>query len=153
MVGTYSQIYVQVVFSPFGKENIIRELWSEELYKYISGIVRKKGQKLIAINGMSDHIHIFLGLKANMSVSSLVRDIKNNSSGFINDRHFVKGKFRWQEGFGAFSYGQSQINSVYHYIMNQKEHHKKVTFKEEYISFLKKFEVDFEEKYLFEWIE
>ena len=112
-----------------------------------------KGQKSIIVNGVKDHIHAFVGLKPSMSVSNLVRDIKNNSTNFINDNKFVKGKFSWQEGYGAFSYLHSQIDAVYNYILAQKEHHKKKTFKEEYLDFLHKFEVEFNEKYLFDWIE
>ena len=153
MAGTYSQLYVQVVFSPFNRENCIMEKWEQELYKYITGIVRNKGQKLIAINGMPDHVHIFTGIKPSIAVSDLVRDIKNNSSRFINRQGFVKGKFVWQEGFGSFSYSQSQVDSVYNYIMNQKEHHKRKSFKEEYLELLRKFEIDFNEKYLFDFMD
>jgi REP element-mobilizing transposase RayT len=102
---------------------------------------------------MPDHIHAFIGLKPAVAISGLVRDIKNNSSNFINDHQLVKGKFQWQEGYGAFSYGQSQIENVYNYILNQEAHHKKKTFREEYIGFLKAFKVEFDEKYLFEWYE
>lgn len=102
MAGTYSQIYIQVIFSPCNRENIIRSQWSDELFKYIGGIIKNKGQKLIAINGMPDHIHIFLGIKPSIAVSDLVRDIKNNSTNFINEKRFVKEKFSWQEGYGVF---------------------------------------------------
>jgi len=153
MAGTFSQIYIQVIFSPLMHENIIKSNWCDELYKYIGGIVKNKGQKLIAINGMPDHIHIFIGIKPSIAVSDLVRDIKNNSSNFINEKKFVQGKFSWQEGYGAFSYSHSQINSVYQYVLNQKEHHRKKSFKEEYMELLMKFEIDFDDKYLFEWLE
>jgi putative transposase len=153
MAGTYSQIYIQVVFSPYKHENCIRESWSDELYKYISGIVRNKGQKLIAINGTHNHIHIFLGIKPSIALSDLVRDIKNNSSNFINNRHFVKGKFMWQDGYGSFSYSHSQVDTIYKYIMKQKEHHKKLSFKEEYLEMLRKNDIDFDDKYLFEWLD
>jgi putative transposase len=153
MAGTFSQIYIQVVFSPYKHENIIRDHWSGELLKYIGGIIRNKGQKLIAINSMPDHIHIFFGIKPSIAVSDLVRDIKNNSTNFINEKKFVIGKFSWQEGYGAFSYSHSQINSVYQYIINQKEHHKKKSFREEYLELLRKFEIDFSEKYLFDWLD
>ncbi len=152
MAGTYSQIYIQVVFSPFGRENCICENWSEELYKYISGIVRNKGQKLIAINGMPDHVHIFIGMKPSIAISNLVKDIKNNSSIFINEKGLIKGKFTRQEGYGVFSYGHSQVDSVYHYIMNQPAHHKKRTFKEEYLEMLTSSDIDYNENYLFDWI-
>lgn len=105
------------------------------------------------MNGVADHVHVFVGLKPSMNISDLVRDIKNNSSKFINEQKFLKGKFSWQEGYGAFSYAHSQIESVYQYILKQEEHHKKKTFKEEYLDFLQKFEIEYTEKYLFEWIE
>lgn len=153
MAGTYSQIYIHVVFSVKGRENLISKSWKDELYKYIAGIITGKGHKSIIVNGMPDHIHAFIGMKPSMSISDLVRDIKNNSSSFINEKKFVKGKFSWQEGYGAFSYAHSQIKNVYEYIQNQEEHHTKRSFKEEYIDLMKKFEIDHQEKYLFEWIE
>jgi putative transposase len=153
MAGTFSQIYIQYVFAVQGRANLIREEWKNELFRYISGIVQNKNQKLIAINGMADHIHVFVGLKPVMAPSDMLRDIKNNSSNFINEKKFVRGKFCWQEGYGVFSYSHSHINNVYHYIMNQEEHHKKKTFKEEYIEFLRKFEIEYDEKFLFEWLE
>lgn len=153
MPGTFSQIYIQVVFAVKGRENLISKEWKEDLHKYIAGIIKGKGQKSIIVNGMPDHIHAFIGLRPAMSISDLVRDIKNNSSNFINDNKFVKGKFSWQEGYGAFSYSHSHIENVYQYILNQEEHHKKKMFKDEYIDFLTKFNVDYDEKYLFDWIE
>ena len=153
MAGTFSQIYIQIVFAVKGRQNIISKNWDEELYKYISGIITNKGQKSIIVNGASDHIHIFVGLKPSMPISDLVRDIKNNSSNFINSKNFVKCKFSWQEGYGAFSYAHSQIEQVYNYILNQKQHHQKTTFKDEYEDFLEKFEIEFDKKYLFDWVE
>lgn len=153
MPGTFSQIYIHIVFAVKGRENLISKNWQEELFKYISGIITNKGQKSIIVNGVSDHVHIFVGLKPSMAISDLVRDIKNNSSNFINDRKFVKGKFSWQEGYGSFSYAHSQIDQVYNYILNQEKHHKKKTFKEEYLEFLLKFEIEYKEKYLFDWLE
>ena len=152
MAGTYSQIYIQIVFAVRGRENLISTDWEDELHKYIAGIIRNKDQKPIIVGGMPDHIHVFIGLKPSMSVSDLTRDIKNNSSNFINAQGYVKGKFSWQEGFGAFSYAKSQVESVYNYILNQKNHHQGKSFKEEYAGFLKEFEIDFNEKYLFDWI-
>jgi putative transposase len=149
MANTYSQIYIQIVFAVSGRENLIIAEWRDELYKYITGIVKNHGQKLIAIGGVENHIHILLGIKPNISLSDLVRKIKANSSRFINERNFVRGKFNWQEGFGAFSYSHSQLGDVIRYIENQEEHHKKTTFKDEYLSFLKKYQIDFDEKYLF----
>ena len=125
MPGTFSQLYIQVVFAVKGRENLISNLWKTELHKYISGIIEGKKQKAIIVNGMPDHIHAFVGLQPSMSISDLVRDIKNNSSNYVNHAELVKGKFAWQEGYGAFSYSHSQIQDVYNYILNQEEHHKK----------------------------
>lgn len=151
MANTYSQIYIQIVFAVYGRENLISSEWKDELYKYITGIVKNNNQKLLAINGVSDHIHILLNIKPNIALSDLVRDIKANSSRFINEKKFVKGKFNWQEGFGAFSYSISQLDDVIKYIENQEEHHKEKSFKDEYLKYLKRFEVDFDEKYVFDW--
>lgn len=153
MAGTYSQVYIQIVFTVKGRENLISKQWQIELHKYISGIISAKGQKAIIVNGVSDHIHCFIGLKPSISISDLVRDIKNNSSKFINEKSLVRGKFRWQEGYGVFSYAHSQIDQVYNYILNQEEHHKKKTFKEEYIEFLNKFGIEHKPEFLFEWID
>ena len=151
MAGTFSQIYIQIVFAVKGRENLISNSWKNELHKYISGIIKGKEQKPIIVNGMPDHIHVFIGLRPSMAISDLVRDIKNNSCNFINEKKWIKGKFSWQEGYGAFSYSHSQIQRVYDYILNQEEHHRKKTFKEEYVDLLKKFEIEHNEKYLFEW--
>ena len=153
MGNTYTQIHIQSVFTVQNRVCIIRKAWKDELYKYITSIIQSNGHKVLAINGMPDHIHAFIGLRPSISVSDLARDVKNNSSNFINDRNWVKGKFSWQSGFGAFSYSRSQIEKVYNYILNQENHHKKKTFKEEYLELLKKFEIEYNEKYLFEWIE
>ncbi len=152
MAHTFTQIYIQVVFAVQGRLNLIRKEKKEELHKYITGIIRNKGQKCIAINSMPDHIHIFVGLKPSIALSDLVRDLKNNSTNFINEKHWVRGKFCWQSGFGAFSYGHSQIDRVVKYILNQEKHHRMRTFKDEYLALLEKFEVEYDEKYLFEWI-
>lgn len=153
MAGTYSQIYIQVVFAVKGRQNLIARSWQEEINKYISGIITQKEQKSIIVNGMPDHIHAFIGLKPSMRISDLVRDIKNNSSKFINQQGYVNGKFSWQEGFGVFSYSHSHIERVYNYILNQEEHHKRKTFKSEYLEMLKKFEIEFREEYVFQFIE
>lgn len=153
MANTYTQIYIHVVFAVQGRQNLIPKEHKEDLHKYITGIVRNKGQKLIAINSMPDHAHVFFGVKPTIALSDLVRDIKNNSSGFINEKKWVRGKFNWQKGFGAFSYGHSQIDAVVKYILNQEKHHAKKTFHEEYVEMLKKFAVEYDEKYLFEWID
>jgi REP element-mobilizing transposase RayT len=153
MAGTYSQIYIQIVFAVKGRENLMDKAWRDELHKYIAGIINGKEQKSIIVNGVADHIHVFVGLRPSMAVSDLVRDIKNNSSNFINNRKLVRNRFSWQEGYGAFSYSHSQIEAVYNYIKNQEEHHRKKTFREEYLEFLDKFGVNHDEKYLFDWIE
>jgi len=153
MAGTYSQIYIQVVFVVKGRENLIQTEWKDELHKYIAGIIKGKGQKPIIVNWVANHIHAFIGLKPAMAISDLVRDMKNNSSNFINDNKYIKGKFAWQEGYGAFSYSHSHIERVYNYILNQEAHHKKKTFREEYLQLLKKFEIEYNEKYLFDWVE
>jgi putative transposase len=153
MAGTFSQIYIQVVFAVKGRENLISKQWKDELHKYIAGIINGKGQKPIIVNGMPDHIHAFIGLKPVMPISDLVRDIKNNSSKFINEKGFLKGKFSWQEGYGVFSYAYPQVKIVYEYILNQEEHHKEKAFRQEYIEFLKDFNIEYDEKYLFEWID
>ena len=153
MPGTYSQIYIQIVIAVKRRENLIGADWKEKLFGYVAGIIKGKEQKSIIVNGISNHLHIFVGLHPSMAVSDLVRDIKNNSTNFINKNKFVRDKFSWQEGYGAFSYSHSQIDSVFNYILNQEKHHKKKTFKEEYIGFLKLFNIDYNEKYLFDWIQ
>jgi len=151
MAGTFSQIYIQIVFAVNGRANLLQEPWRSEVFKYMSGIIKGKNQKPIIVNGVTNHVHLFVGLKPSMAISDLVRDVKNNSTNFINANKFVRGRFSWQEGFGSFSYSHSQIEQVYQYILKQQEHHRKKTFKEEYLDFLHKFEVEYDEKYLFEW--
>lgn len=152
-MSTFSQIYIQIVFAVKNRDALIDVSWEERLYQYITGIVQKKEQKMLAINGVSDHIHFFIGMKPSCCLSDLVREVKKSSNEMINENRLSKFKFHWQEGYGAFSYSHSQIDNVVKYIMNQKEHHKKQTFRDEYIDFLKKFEIQYEEKYLFNWIQ
>lgn len=153
MANTYSQIYIHIVFAVKGRQNLIRAEIREELHKYITGIVTNRDQKLLSIFCMPDHTHLLIGLKPSISISDLVRDIKAGSSKFINDNKLIKGRFSWQEGFGVFSYSRSQIDTVIKYIQNQEKHHHKKSFKDEYIEFLEKFAVEYDEKYLFEWID
>jgi REP element-mobilizing transposase RayT len=141
------------VFAVKGRKNLISENLREKVEKYICGIVSNKKSKPIAIYCNPDHLHILIGLHPTISISDMSRDIKANSSKWLNEQEMIVGKFNWQEGFGAFTYSKSQIDSVVKYIMNQPEHHKKTTFKEEYIQFLKNFEIDYEEKYLYDWID
>jgi len=147
---TYTQLYFHVVFAVKGRANLISPKWKEELYKYITGIISNKNQKLIAINGMPDHIHLLLGTKPDHNLSDLIRDVKAGSSRFINDKKWVMGKFEWQQGFGAFTLGHSQLDLIVNYIKEQDKHHKTKKFKEEYIELLKRYEIDFKTEYIFD---
>jgi len=149
--AVYSQVYIHMVFSPKGRECCIYEEIQEEVYSYISRIVTNKNHKSIAVNGMPDHIHILAGLNTSISISDLVRDIKRSSTLYINNQKLINKKFQWQEGYGAFSYSRSQLPNIYNYINNQKIHHRSKTFKEEYLECLMKYEVTFNEQYLFEF--
>lgn len=151
-MSTYSQIYIQVVFAVKNRNALIHSSWENELYKYITGIIQNKEQKLLAINGVSDHIHILIGMKPACCLADLVREVKKSSNTFISERGFCPYKFEWQEGYGAFSYSHSALNDVIAYIGNQKEHHTKVPFREEYKKFLVSFNIEHEDKYLFDWI-
>lgn len=153
MANTYSQVYLQFVFAVKGRQSLINQKHNEELQKYITGIVQNRKQKMLAINNMPDHLHLFVGFGTTMSMSDFMEEVKSISSKFINEKGWVKGKFEWQRGYGVFSYSRSQIDNVIKYIINQQKHHKKKTFKEEYLEFLKKFEVEYDERYLFEWID
>ena len=150
MADTYTKIYVHVVFAVKGRANLISAKWKEDLYKYITGIITNEKQKLIIINGMPDHIHLLIGLKPSIALSDLIRDVKANSSKFVNEKKWVAGKFEWQNGFGAFSYSHSQLNTIINYIKNQEEHHRNKTFNEEYIEFLNLFGIDFKLEYTFD---
>ncbi|MCC6582699.1 MAG: IS200/IS605 family transposase [Chitinophagales bacterium] len=149
MANTYTQIHIQFVFAVKFRDAIIHSSWKDELYRYMTGIVQNNKHKLIAINGMSDHIHILIGMRPTQSISDLMQDIKGSSSKWINQKGFIKGKFEWQEGYGAFSYGKSQVKDVIAYIENQEQHHSKKTFRDEYMDFLKKFDVEYDEQYIF----
>ena len=152
MPGTFSQLYIHVVFAVKGRNSLISGQWEQELYRYITGIISNKNQKLLAINGMPDHIHILIGMKPSCCLSDLVREIKKASNEFINNKGFSKYKFNWQEGYGAFSYSHSALDNVISYIQNQKEHHRKRSFKEEYKDFLSKYSIEHKDEYLFDWI-
>jgi REP element-mobilizing transposase RayT len=153
LANTFSQIYVHIVFAVKGRDNVINSKFKTELYKYICGIVNNNQQKVYAINGMSNHIHILLSIKPNCLLSDLMRDIKASSSKWINTNKYVMGKFQWQEGFGSFSVSQSQLDKVISYIDNQETHHQKLSFKQEYIGLLKSYKIEFDEKYVFDWVE
>jgi REP element-mobilizing transposase RayT len=151
--GTFTQIYLQLVFSPKHRDCLLVPQIRPRVFEYMSGIVTNLGHKSIIINGVSDHVHLFLGFNPKISVPETVKEIKRSSSMFINEQRFFLGKYEWQEGYGGFSYGKSQIESVYEYILNQENHHAKKTFKKEYLDFLKKYEIEFEEQYLFEFFD
>ena len=153
MANTFSRIYIQTVFAVENRQSLIKPAFKADLYKYITGIVRNQGQKLISINGMPDHVHILIGLKPAMALADLVREIKADSTNFVNDRKLVHGRFNRQEGYGAFSYGHSQLNTIIRYIQNQETHHHKQSFKDEYMTLLRKFDVAFDEKYVFRFID
>jgi putative transposase len=148
MANTFTQIYLHLVFAVQNRVSLIHPDWKDELYKYITGIVQNNGHKLIAINGMPNHLHIATGYKPHQLIPDLLQDIKGSSSKWINKEKFVKGKFSWQEGYGAFSFSHSHIDRVVKYIINQDQHHKKQTFREEYIQLLKKYDVLFDERYI-----
>ena len=152
MGDVFSQIYMHIVFAVQNRNSLIGGEWESELYKYITGIVQNKGQKILAINGTSDHIHILIGMKPSCCLSDLIREIKKSSNEFIKDKRFTKFRFQWQEGYGVFSYNHSNLGNVIEYINKQKEHHKKKTFKEEYEEILHKFEIEYKQEYLFKWI-
>ena len=149
MANTFTQIHIQTVFTVQNKTCLIRQTWEEELYRYISGIIQRNGHKVLAINGMPDHLHVFFGMRPAQSLSDLMQDVKGDSSKWINQKKFVAGRFSWQEGYGAFSYSRSHIDRVIDYIKGQKDHHRKTTFIQEYLEFLEKFEVPYDERYIF----
>jgi putative transposase len=149
--GTFTQIYVQLVFSPKHRESLLLNEIRPRVLEYLSGIATNLGHKSIIINGVEDHIHIFLGINPKISISETVKELKRSSSVLINDKRLVSGKFEWQEGYGGFSYGHSQIEKVYKYIQEQEIHHQKRTFREEYLEFLNRYEIKFENQYLFEF--
>ena len=153
MAGTYSQIYIQIVFAVQGRRSLIQPEWEEHLYRYITGIITNKGQKLLAINGIPDHIHILIGMKPSCCLSDLVREIKKASNEFIRLNGYAPENFNWQEGFGAFSYSDSHLDRVIKYIHRQKAHHKVRSFKDEYIEHLRTYHIDYSLEYLFEWNE
>ena len=150
MADTYTQLYIHIIFAVKGRQSLIPKPRKEELHKYITGIIDSKQQTVIQINSMPDHIHILAGITPDIAISDLVRDIKANSSRFINRKRWVAGRFEWQTGFAAFSYAHSQLDVVARYIKNQEEHHSRHTFREEYLAFLERFNVPYNPKYVFD---
>jgi putative transposase len=149
MANTYTQIHIQAVFVVKYRLGLIQREWKDELYKYITGIVQTNNHKLLAINGMPDHLHVFFGMRPTQSLSDLMQDIKGGSSKWINDKKFTKGRFEWQDGYAAFSYSKAQANTVIDYIQNQEIHHRQKTFNEEYKALLEEFYIDYDERYIF----
>jgi len=149
MANTYSQVYIQCVFAVKYREAIIQQAWKPSLLSVIGNLINETGCKTIIVNGVEDHVHCFLGLKPVLSISDLMKMVKAKSSKYINDHQLAKRRFEWQEGYGVFSYSHSQINDVFEYISKQETHHKKQTFREEYLAFLEKFEVPYDERYIF----
>ncbi len=148
MANTYSQVHLQFVFAAKYRAALIAAQWQHDLYKYITGIVQNNNHKMLAINGMPDHIHLLVGMRPTQSMADLMQDIKGSSSKWINDNKLSESKFEWQEGYGVFSYSASHIPAVIAYIQNQQEHHKKKTFTQEYVVFLKKFNIEYDERYI-----
>ena len=153
VANTFSKIYLQFVFAVRQRQSLIPKEHKEELHKYFTGLIKNRNTKMLAVHSMPDHTHLFVGFKPNILISDFVKEIKVESNEFINGKKWIKGKFSWQEGYGVFSYSHSHIDSVIKYIMNQERRHKKVNFKQEYHEFLGKFQVSFEEKYLFEFFD
>jgi REP element-mobilizing transposase RayT len=148
MANTYTQIYLQVVFAVEARQYLIGRENKEELQKFMTGVVTERAQKLIAIHCMPDHTHLLVGLKPSLALSDLVRDVKNASSNFVQRKGWVMGRFSWQEGFGAFSYGHSQLTRIIRYIQNQEKHHAKLSFRDEYLRFLQRYEIDHDERFI-----
>lgn len=153
MANTYSKIYLHFVFSVKGRENLIPPQHNDELQKYITGIVHNRKIKLLVINNMPDHVHLLVGFITTMSIADFMEEVKGLSSKFINEKGWVRWKFEWQRGYGVFSYSQSQIDQVIKYIENQQMHHKRKNFRDEYLELLKRFEADYDDCYLFDWIQ
>ena len=149
MANTYHQIYLQIVFAVKYRAAVIDKSWSNRLYGVIGNLINESNCKTIIVNGVEDHVHCFIGLGPVVSVSELLKTVKAKSSKYINDHSLTSSRFEWQEGYGVFSYSQSQVDSVYNYIKNQEEHHKKQTFRDEYIGFLKQFKIEYDEQYIF----
>jgi putative transposase len=150
MANTYHQVYIQVVFAVKNRNAVIESEWKSRLLGVIGNLINESGCKTIIVNGVEDHVHCLLGLKPAISISEVMRIVKGRSSKYINDHQLTKHKFEWQEGYGVFSYSQSHVDAVYKYIANQENHHRKQSFKDEYLDFLNNFKIPFDERYVFE---
>lgn len=153
MAGTFSQIYLQFVFAVQGRQHLIAPQHKEELQRYLTSLVQARNAKMLAVHCMPDHTHLFAGLKPAVFIPDFIKEIKVQSNEFIKAKGWTGGTFHWQEGYGVFSYGHSQLDRVCKYVLNQVEHHRKKTFKEEYHEFLRRFAVPYEERFLFEWLD
>lgn len=153
MANTYTQLHIQLVFAVKGRASLIHRDWKDDLFKYITGIVQNCGHKMLQINGMPDHVHIFIGYNPKQAISDLVETIKTDSSHYIKRQGFCPQKFSWQSGYGAFSYARSQVDAVIKYVANQEKHHAEKTFQQEYLLMLQKFEVEYKEEYLFDFMD
>lgn len=153
MANTYTQLYIQIVFAVKRRQHLIPKEHKATVYKYITGVIQERKHKLLAINGMPDHIHIFIGLHPDQSLSDLVQEIKTAATKYIKQQPWMKSDFSWQRGFGAFSYSRSHIDNVVKYIANQEEHHRKQTFKKEYLKLLQKFDIEYDERYVFDFLD
>lgn len=153
MANTYTQIHIHYVFAPKYRNATLDKSWRPDLFSYITGIVQNHGHKMLQINGMADHVHMLIGLRPTQSVAELIKEVKEDSSGWINENHLVRHHFKWQEGYGAFSHSKSQVQKVIRYIQEQETHHAKVSFLEEYVDMLKKFGVEYDERYIFRVLE
>ena len=149
MANTYTQLHIQLVFAVKNRAALINKEWKARLHQYITGIFQQNGHKMLQINSVPDHIHIFIGLRPSQSISAIVQNVKTESSKWIKENEFCPSAFAWQEGFGAFSYSKSHVDKVIRYVQNQETHHKKETFLDEYRRLLKAFEVEYDEQYIF----
>ena len=149
MANTYTQLHIHTIFAVQYRRNLIVKEWKDKLYKYITGIIQKNGHKVLQINGVEDHVHILIGMNPNQSLSQLMKIVKKSSTDWINKQRLTKGKFKWQAGYGAFAHSKSQVPRVIKYIQNQEEHHKRKTFREEYIEILKTLDIEYDERYIF----
>jgi len=149
MANTYTQIHIHAIFAVQNRQSLISSDWRDDLYKYITGIVQNHNHKMLQINGMPDHIHVLLGFRPTQSLSELMKYVKQDSTKWVNQNKFVNGRFSWQKGYGAFSHSRSQVPQVIKYIQKQREHHKKKSFRQEYLDFLEKFDVDYDERFIF----
>lgn len=151
MANTYTQIYLQVVFAVSGRQNLIQPSWKDNLYRYMTSIIMNNGHYLLAINGMPDHVHLFFRYQQKQTLPQLIQEVKTSSNHFVKRQGYTSHPFKWQNGYGAFSYSQSQVDRVIKYILRQEEHHRTRSFKQEYLEMLQSFQIDYQDQYLFDF--